>query len=344
MAETATATATETATETAGFIYAIRENTILVMTLVCAAEGEIPARMTVNDLETIAKQIVFDPEKAPVRKADGELSVTAKGNPESIQAGKTLTFTAAFANAASVKKDKSDALVWSVKDLSTGEAPEGITIDAKGVLAADKNLTEIKRVEVTASSEVFGTQASCEISVNPVVRKLTADPKAVVLYTNSDDSVEIRIQAEPVVELGEVSWTMKPQKIAEVIPGENGTAVLKPMENGRGTLTAREPGGKAVEINVTVMKPVETIELTSSGDAVPGGTVRMITDIRPQDAGNKKAEWSLDVGAEIATVDENGRVRIKKEAPAGTVINVTCTVRGAKEPVVQSLRIEVAEK
>ena len=331
-------------TDPVGIIYSIRENTLLVMTLACAVKGDIPGRITLNDMETIAKQIVFDPAQAPVRKADGELEVTAKGNPESMQAGKTLTFTAAFANAAAVKKDKADALVWSVKDMSTGEAPEGITIDAKGVLAADKDLTEIKHIEVTASSEMFGTQASCEISVNPVIRKLAADPKTVVLYTNSEDSAEIRIQAEPDVELGELGWTVKPQKIAEVVPGENGTAVLKPLEIGRGTLTAREPGGKTVEINVTVMKPVETIGLTSSGDAVPGGTVRMITDIRPQDAGNKKAEWSLDVGDEIATVDENGRVRIKKEAPAGTVITVTCTVYGAKEPVVQSVRIEVTEK
>ena len=327
-----------------GIIYSIRENTLLVMTLSCAAKGDTPGRITLNDMETFAKQIAFDPGQAPVRKADGELDVSAKGNPESMQAGKTLTFTAAFANAAAVKKDKAEALVWSVKDPATGEAPEGVTIDAKGVLAADKDLTEVKRVEVTASSEIFGTQASYEILVNPVVRKLAADQKTVVLYINSDDSADIQVRAEPAVELGELSWTMKPQKIAEVIPGENGTAVLKPLEIGRGTLTAREPGGKSVEMNVNVMKPVETVELTTSGDAVPGGTVRVITDIRPRDAGNKKEEWSLDVGSEIATVDESGRVRIKKEAPAGTVITVTCTVRGAKEPVVQSVRIEVAEK
>ena len=117
-----TAAVTETATETAGFIYAIRENTILVMTLVCAGEGEIPARMTVNDLETIAKQIAFDPEKAPVRKADGELSVSARGNPETLQAGKSITFTAAFANANAVKKDKADTVVWTVADPATGES------------------------------------------------------------------------------------------------------------------------------------------------------------------------------------------------------------------------------
>lgn len=339
-----TTAVTETATETAGFIYAIRENTILVMTLVCAAEGEIPARMTVNDLETVAKQIAFDPEKAPVRKADGELSVSARGNPETLQAGKSITFTAAFANANAVKKDKADTVVWTVADPATGEAPEGITVSDKGAVSADREITEKKSFEVIASSPVFGTRASWPMTAEPVIRKLTAEQAKVVLYIESDDSADIRIHAEPDIALEEIAWTVRPSRIAEVIPGEGGTAVLKPLETGNGTLTAKEPGGKSTEIDVSVVKPVQTVELTMSGDPVPGGTVRFTADVQPKDAGRKKTEWALDVGEEIATVDENGRVRIKKETPAGTVITVTCTANGAKEPVVQSARIEVAEK
>ena len=53
-------------------------------------------------------------------------------------------------------------------------------------------------------------------------------------------------------------------------------------------------------------------------------------------------EWSLDVGEDIATVDK-GKVKISKDAPAGTVITVTCTALGVPEPVTATAQITVEE-
>ena len=88
---------------------------------------------------------------------------------------------------------------------------------------------------------------------------------------------------------------------------------------------------------------MESIELAVSGKAVPGGTVTVKETLSPKQAGNKYVEWSLDVGEDVATVSK-GRVKIAKTVPAGTVITVTCTALGAPEPVVSTIRIEVAEK
>ena len=52
-------------------------------------------------------------------------------------------------------------------------------------------------------------------------------------------------------------------------------------------------------------------------------------------------EWSLDVGEDIATVNAYGRVKIKKDVPAGTKITVTCTAPGAAVPVVSTVELEV---
>ena len=67
--------------ETVGYIYSIRDNSMLLMALLCTAKGETPVRITLKDLEKMAQKVTYDAEKAPLRKADGELTLSVKGNP-----------------------------------------------------------------------------------------------------------------------------------------------------------------------------------------------------------------------------------------------------------------------
>jgi len=61
--------------------------------------------------------------------------------------------------------------------------------------------------------------------------------------------------------------------------------------------------------------------------------------ITPASAGNKTLEWSLDVDDSIATINDKGQVKIKKDVPAGTKITVTCKAIGAPESIVRTLEI-----
>lgn len=335
----------ENGPDTVGFIYAVRENTLLEMSVSCSGTEENPRRIAMADLETLASRIAFDPEKAPVRKADGELSISFRDNPvTAVSAGKSVAFTAKFANASAVKGDSAGALVWTVTDPDTGEVPEGITVNEKGVLSVDWSITEQKDVEVTVSSAVFGTKASCGITAVPAIRKLGAEPQAIEMYMNSGDSATVRILPEPAFIPEGLEWTVSPRKIAEVIPGADGTATVKALEAGKGTLTVKEPGGKTATVKVSVVQPVESIQLSATGRPLRGGTVKMAASLKPGNAGNRKVTWSLDVGKDIATINEYGRLRITGEAPVGTVITVTCTALGAKEPVVETMQITVEGK
>lgn len=330
--------------ETVGFVYAVRENSILVMSLFCAGKAETPLRVTMNDLETVAGLIAFDPAKAPLRKEDGELAISGKGIPAAARAGKTVQFSAVFANPAAVRADKAGALTWSVTDTATGEAPEEITIDAKGVLTVGRDLTAEKTVEVTAASDVFGTKASYTITAGPVVRGLSFSEREAVLYADSDDSATVTVIPEPAYLPGGLVYTVRPASMAEAVPGENGTVTLVALEPGKGTLTVKEPGGKTASMKVSVLQPVESVTLSSSGKAVPGGTVKVAADIKPNNAGDRKVSWELDVGEDIATVNEYGRIRIKGNVPDGTVITVTCTANGAKVPLTETLQIAVESR
>ena len=339
------ATGAEGPSGTAGFIYAVRENTLLVMTFVCEDREEgTPLRMNMIDLETIAGQIAFNPNKAPVRREDGELRISSRNIPETVKAGKTLDFDAAFAEPDRVREDKANALEWTVADAETGAETEGITIDGKGVLTVDKDLTEEKNLRVTVASPVFGTSASYEITAMPVLRKLGFETKDISLFADSDDSGTVRVVPEPAFLPEDLKWEIKPASIAEVVPGEDGTAVLTPLAAGRGTLTVTEPGGKSASLRVNVMLPVTSMELSLTGDAVRGGSMRASANIKPTNAGDRSVVWSLDVGEDIATINEYGRIRIKGNVPDGTVITVICTSNGAKDPLVETIQIVVGGK
>ena len=90
-----------------------------------------------------------------------------------------------------------------------------------------------------------------------------------------------------------------------------------------------------------MVDPVQSLELTVKGAGKAGGTVPVNATIWPNGAGNKALEWSLDVGEDVATVNNKGQVKIAKTAPAGTKITVTCRALGAPEPIVATAVIEI---
>ena len=128
----------------------------------------------------------------------------------------------------------------------------------------------------------------------------------------------------------------------EILPQEDGTALVRPLAAGKTTVAVKEPGGKNASLKISVTEPVAGLELSVSGKQKPGGTVTVKAAVTPKNAGNKQLEWALDVGEDVATV-QNGKVKIAKGVPAGTVITVTCTAVGAPEPVVQTVQITVEE-
>lgn len=303
-------------------------------------------RVTLADLRKIAEGIVYDPAKASFTTADGAVSLTAKEGTDVLTAGKKLTLLAAFANPDKVnKKAKNDTVTWSVTDPTTGAEPEGVIVDAKGVVTAGKQIDQVLKVEVKAESTVFHTSAVFPVTVIPAVKKLAVEPAEIFFYTGTEASETVKAVLDPdtVPPLG-ITWTAAKEGIVEITPdAENGTAVIRPLAAGKAQIAVKEPGGKNAKLTVNVVAPVEDMTLEAKGKPVPGGTVTVKETLVPKQAGNKNVEWTLDVGEDIATVAK-GKVKIAKTAPAGTVITVTCTALGAPEPVVRTVQIEVAEK
>ena len=56
---------------------------------------------------------------------------------------------------------------WEVMDAVTGEAVEGLSIDNKGLLTADKSIDKVLNVKVTAHSPVFDTMGNILFPLSP---------------------------------------------------------------------------------------------------------------------------------------------------------------------------------
>lgn len=329
----------------AGFLCYMRNNRMVIVEVDSFPTSEEAAKtlptVTAEDLKAIAEQISYDPTKASITTDDGAIMVSAKNEATTLSGGKQLQMTATFADAEKVNaKNRNNKVEWTVTDSATGEAPVDVKIDAKGILSANKALSEVREVEVTASSPVFHTSAKYTVKVLPAAKSFKTEPKELFFYTGTEAQTLKAVLEPETVPTDGITWTINKEGIVEITDNKDGTATIKPLAAGRTTMTATEPGGKKVDLRVTVQEPVTELTLEAKGKNNPGGKVKVKATVSPKEAGNKKLEWSLDVDKDIATI-KNGEVRINKKAPVGTVITVTCTAQGAPEPVTSSIQIEV---
>ena len=309
------------------------------------APGDLPD-VSAEDMKKLAAEIVYDPAEASIIREDGEITLTNKEETTLLTAGKKLVLKAEFANPDRVnRKAKNDTLEWSLTDTETDAEPEGIKLDGKsGTLSAPRNLEKVYQLEVKASSPIFHTEAVYPVTVLPAVTKIYTEPTDLTFYAGTDTAETVLTVLEPdTVPLIGIAWTLKKEGIVEMMPGENGTAAFRPVAAGKISAVVSEPGGKKAELKISVIEPVAEVQLAVSGNPAPGRTVSVKATVLPKNAGIKDVEWSLDVGEDIATINQ-GQVKISKEAPAGTRITVICTAPGAPEPVSTTAVIEVAEK
>ena len=321
-----------------GFLLYIR-NSIIASLQIWAKDKLV----TMQDLESLAGYLQYDETQAFLKESDVDITVSSKGDPLAVTAGKNVQFTSAFANPDAVnKKNQNDAVVWSVAKADTGEAVEGVSIDAKGQLKVDKSLSAPVDLQVKVASELFGTSATYNISAIPVVSKVVLDPAQLFFYVGTEDPQTARASLEPasVPPVG-LTWTPAKKDIVEITPVEDGVVSIKPLKAGKTDIAVKEPGGKNAKLTVNVVAPVESVELKVNGKPKAGGKVTVAATLAPKNVGNKAVQWSLDVGEDIATINEKGQLTIGKEVASGTKITVTCTALGAPTPVIATTVIEI---
>jgi hypothetical protein len=330
----------------AGDLIYIRNNRYLQIQLYFRGHIDQESAMetvTLDDLKVIANQMGYDESQAPLSRLKAGMAVSSKDGSDRITAGKNLQMQADFEHPELINsKEKNNGITWSVVNAETGEEDPAATITDKGQLKIDKNLGAPVTLEVKATSVVFKTEASCTITAVPVVTGISVEPAELFFYVGSEPSQNARAILVPeTMPLTGITWTPAGRDMVEITPVKDGTVSIRPLKAGKTTVNVAEPSGKKTKLNISIVAPVESLELSVKGNAKPGGTVTVNAALEPQNAGNKKVEWSLDVGEDVATITEKGQIKISKEAAPGTKITVTCKAPGAPEPVIATEEIVI---
>lgn len=155
-----------------GRLWYPRNNRILRISIVSAPKedngGGEGGKVTMADLKTLASKIVYNEEEAPLTRKNAEITVTVKGSPTEITAGRSLQFAAEFADKTQINwKARNNGITWTVTDAETGEATDAATITDNGKLTTNRKISEPVKIEVRAASEIFGTVGKYQLEVKP---------------------------------------------------------------------------------------------------------------------------------------------------------------------------------
>ena len=268
------------------------------------------------------------------------ISISAKDEPKTVTAGKSVTFTAEFEQPEKVKEIDGN-VYWSVTRQDGGELGDIASIDKKGVLKISRDLQE-KVVLVVKGKSGGNTSDTYTIEAVPALKKLTIEPDKAVMYLGETEPLTVRVIAEPADAMPEkLDWKVN-GKAAELEADGAQSMRIKAVQAGKATVQVKDAaGGKTAKLTVNVLEPVTAVEISGPETVKAGKTASYKAVLEPKKPGDKTVIWSVDADESIATVNKNGQVKVSKNAPSGTVITLTAQAQGSPKEVKDTFQITV---
>ena len=316
---------------------------------------------TVEDFMPLLSQVSYSmPENREgiqdwlITKDDLEMSRSAKPDQYLLNAGGSMRFSVEYRNPALIKKMKNlQKSAWLVVDpeaMANGQVltidPSIATLDQNGNLKAG-NVQEPVEVQVIAFSSNASTIQSRIVTLLPKMNKISVNEANVTMYVG--DSMKLTGVFEPANAFwysekngGNTAWSVDNKNAISLEDLKDGTAVVQALAAGKASVTLKDIlSGKQARSNIQVLAPVEEVTVTGPDTVSPGKRAAYKAVIAPQNAGNKKVSWMVDVDESVATIDKNGNLAVNKAAEAGTSITITCTAEGAAVEVSAAKTITV---
>ena len=214
---------------------------------------------------------------------------------------------------------------------ATNKAVNWSSSDAGVASVSDGKVTALKpgTTTITVSTADGGKTATCAVTVEAKkipVTGVTLDKEETGLVEGEEVTLAATLAPENATEKT-VEWSSSDEKVATVKDGKV-TAVAP----GTATITVKTvDGSKTATCKVTVEKkgiPVNKVTLNKTTQTLEiGSEVTLVATVSPSNASNKKLTWSSS-NSEVATVDQNGKVKAVK---AGTSSITVTTEDGGKK-------------
>ena len=226
--------------------------------------------------------------------------------------------------------------------------PSVATIDEKGFLKVLK-VPEQAGIVVACSLSGIPIYQTRAIMVIPRVKKLTLNETKAELYAGESEPLILSAVAVPegsgVFEAdgsGNMAWSADKNDIVNVKDLGDGQASVEALAPGKVKVIVKDMlGGKQAVAMITVLTPVTGIEIEGPDTIAAGKGASYKVSLTPEKPSNKKVKWSLDVDGSVATIGNNGAVKVKKNVPSGTKITIICEAEGAAVPKTAKKEISV---
>lgn len=262
------------------------------------------------------------------------ITVTTKKAADSLTlaSGKTLALKANVEPANASNK----AVTWSIT-----EGSAYAKISSSGVITANKDLTGLRTVTVTATAkDGSGVSGSAEVTLRPLVQGLeikrpgASENTTQVWDMAASSTLQLSAVTYPVAARKDVTWKSSNAKVASIDAGGKITC----LRAGTVTITAtaKDGSGEKASFKLTVVKRMKDLNL--EGGIIAGGkSLTLKPVITPADTTNKKLSWSVsenDAGIRISSsgklttkaVKERVSVTVTVRALDGSGVTATCKV------------------
>lgn len=248
--------------------------------------------------------------KITLNVVSGVTGLTIEGA-SSVAAGKSITLKAVMTPADATEK----GVVWSV-DCDKSIA----TISQSGKLTT-KKVSGITTITVTAvSKQNSAIRATHTVTIRPVTTGMAISAPRLTIDLAAP-TLQLTAKCTPEDASQQVTWSSSNTRIATV--DANGLVTAKKV--GKVTITAKatDGSGRSAKITLTVGSAVGTLEIRGASAVAQGKTITLNAVITPATATNQKVIWSVDCAKDIATIDQQGRLKAGKNFTAPVTITVT---------------------
>ena len=262
------------------------------------------------------------------------ITVTTKKAADSLTlaSGKTLALKANVEPANASNK----AVTWSIT-----EGSAYARISSSGVITANKDLTGLRTVTVTATAkDGSGVSGSAEVTLRPLVQGLeikrpgASENTTQVWDMAARSTLQLSAVTYPVAARKDVTWKSSNAKVASIDAGGKITC----LRAGTVTITAtaKDGSGEKASFKLTVVRRMKDLHV--EGGIIAGGkSLTLKPVITPADTTNKKLSWSVsenDAGIKISSsgklttkaVKERVTVTVTVKALDGSGESATCNV------------------
>lgn len=236
------------------------------------------------------------------------ITVTTKKAADSLTlaSGKTLALKANVEPANASNK----AVTWSI---TAGSAYAKVS--SSGVITANKDLTGVKTVTVTATAkDGSGVSGSAQVTLRPLVQGLeikrpgASENTTQVWDMAASSTLQLSAVTYPVAARKDVTWKSSNAKVASIDAGGKITC----LRAGTVTITAtaKDGSGEKASFKLTVVKRMN--DLTLEGGIIAGGkSLTLKPVITPADTTNKKLSWSVSENEAGIRISSSGKLTTK---------------------------------